>query len=679
MDERSWPFSYPVTLVCHLATGGPLGFLTMPNESSEKEALIFSNEYEQCAKHNRALVVAKILEETGKKCEFLLAPIFGRDGSRGDQPVFGVFAMSMLMGHFVLSRVIRHERIPVVLDLDETLVKGHSIAQLEKKWEELKAKEQEIPEDPTDDEIVALNCDNLVYTDKLLLTRFRDEEEVKGPGQEIIKAKMVKGPYISSTQNSKINFVDRPCIELQDEGVYLSKILANQPRTSILLRPRPGWEEAYDSLVNSDADTVDRNKVSIVATICTTAERNYAHEVWRILDSKSLLISDRERACVAVLLSTVWATMLNCINSFIIYHSGQEKIVCVSEKKSLHKSFRYLEPNPLANPMPLALILDDKVDVWDQHARNQIYAIDPYDPYIVEYCDDLKAKKQIIDAVGIILQARDLFFKIVKDKLLTSFDDSQNSQEIDIRNLEKDYHRIIHEAPNMGKILSQVCGKSGKNQRMTNTTTAHPERVINQSIQDPIVASRQEKPQPIYNVKRLDTPQDPRKQRHNVATNPEHPSRDGLGAKKQSRPEAERKKSREWNRQSEKTAQPVRKPTRSLSPSRKKHRKEERREKRERDSEANGTQTHKSYAASQNRCLTEEIETLARRMHVKTEFRLRRSRDTWIATGSVKYPDSKPNIVGRGESRYHADAKVEAAEGVLRYLRRQALSETIAV
>ena len=302
-DERSWPFSYPVTLVCHLATGGPLGFLTLPKGGSEKEASIFSNEYEHCSKHNRALVVAKILKETGKKCEFLLTPIFGRDGNRGEQPVFGVFAMSMLMGHFVLSRVIRHERIPVVLDLDETLVKGHSIAQLEKKWEDLKSKEQETPEDPTDDEIVALNCDNLVYTDKLLLTRFRDEEQVKGAENETIKATMVKGTYISSTQNSKISVVDRPCIELRDEGVYLSKILANQPHTSILLRPRPGWEQAYDSLVNSGADTIDRNKVSVVASICTTAERNYAHEVWRILDRKSLLVPDRERECLLVMLN----------------------------------------------------------------------------------------------------------------------------------------------------------------------------------------------------------------------------------------------------------------------------------------------------------------------------------------------------------------------------------------
>jgi hypothetical protein len=302
-DERSWPFSYPVTLVCHLATGGPLGFLTLPKGGSQKEALIFSTEYEHCAKHNRALVVAKILKETGKKCEFLLTPIFGRDGNRGEQPVFGVFAMSMLMGHFVLSRVIRHERIPVVLDLDETLVKGHSIAQLEKKWEELKSKEQDIPEDPTDDEIVALNCDNLVYTDKLLLTRFKDEEQVKGPENETIKATMVKGTYISSTQNSKLSLVDRPSIELRDEGVYMSKILANQPHTSILLRPRPGWEHAYDSLVNSGVDTIDRNKFSVVASICTTAERNYAHEVWRILDRKSLLIPDRERACILSMLN----------------------------------------------------------------------------------------------------------------------------------------------------------------------------------------------------------------------------------------------------------------------------------------------------------------------------------------------------------------------------------------
>ena len=368
-------------------------------------------------------------------------------------------------------------------------------------------------------------------------------------------------------------------------------------------------------------------------------------------------------------LSLVVFAVLNCIQISFFPNSGQEKIVCVSEKKSLHKSFRYLEPNPLTNPMPLALILDDKVDVWEQQARNQIYAIDPYDPYVVEYCDDLKAEKQLTDAVDIILKVRDLFFDIVKDKLLISFDDSQNSQEMDVNNLEKDYHRIIHEAPNMGKILSQVCGKTDK--KIANSAAPQPERATIQSPQDPRKALRQEKPHPSHNAdSEIKTPSDPRKQRHHVAANLDQPNRDGLGSKSQSQPVAEKEKSRERKRHSDKTSKTARKPRSSLSPSRKKHKKEEKKAKRERDSEANGTQVHTSHVVHQNRSLTEEIETLARRMNVKTEFRSRRSRDAWVATGSVKYPDSKPKVVGRGEHQFHADAKAEAAKGVLRYLRK---------
>jgi hypothetical protein len=374
---------------------------------------------------------------------------------------------------------------------------------------------------------------------------------------------------------------------------------------------------------------------------------------------------------VNVELSLVLFTALNCIEPSAVYDSGQEKIVCVSEKKSLLKSFRYLEPNPLTNPMPLALILDDKVEVWEQQARNQIYAIDPYDPYVVEYCDDLKAEKQLADAIDIILQARDLFFNIVKDKLLISFDDSQNSQEMDVNNLEKDYHRIIHEAPNMGKILSKICGKTEKNKKIANSAAPQTERVIIHSPQDPRKALLQEKPHPSQNVgSEIKTPSDPRKQRHHVAANPDQPSpnRDGLGSKSQSQPVAEKEKSRERKRHSDSTSKTVRKPRNS--PSRKKHRKEEKKAKRERDSEANGTQVHTSHGVHENKSLTEEIETLARRMNVKTEFRSRRSRDAWVATGSVKYPDTKPKVVGRGEHQFHANAKAEAAKGVLRYLRK---------
>ena len=275
--------------------GKPSGFVIIDEtRATEIESKYFRDEYQAASDKNRALAVK--MKENGEpqKIEFLLAPIRGRDEAGVPKPVFGVYPVSVNMGHFFLSKIIRRERLPVVLDLDETLLKAHSINQLDTKWQDMKGRMRDSLNEPTLQDLKKMECENLLYTDKVLLSRFKESEEVDIGVDDIRKATLVDGVYFQSDPSAPIKTVRRPFLDLyDDEGVYLSKILRDNPSSSILVRPRPGWKEAYDRLTSPDGP--DDSGIAVEINISTAAEKNYAHEVWRMLDYNSILIPEAER------------------------------------------------------------------------------------------------------------------------------------------------------------------------------------------------------------------------------------------------------------------------------------------------------------------------------------------------------------------------------------------------
>ncbi|KAI8110297.1 hypothetical protein M9435_001974 [Picochlorum sp. BPE23] len=432
---KAYPFVYPVTLVCHLLTGGPLGFLVLDDKAaSAQEKKAMEAEFSTCKNDNKALVVLEQLPG-GRRCEFLLAPIIGH--SRGESVgVFGVYATSMKCGHFLLSRVIRKERIPLILDLDETLVKAHTINQLEKKYEssnatnaQKRARLSKIEKD----------CDNLLYKDRLWIKRFAESEDMV-VGNVTYKARNVHGMYSSHDGNTFRDII-RPVIDLQfvpedthkkyplTENMFLTKILADQKQTTVLARTRPGWRDAYDKLARATLSGEDEPRLAVEVFIATTAEKNYAHEVWRALDFESVLIPETERS---------------------------ERIVAGMDKKNLAKSLRCLNPNPLVNPMNLAIILDDRTDVWDRLYHKQILKSDVYDPYSPDHSDSARMKDQMEHFVDVILEARNQFFSFLKRQGLLLFGDSHPYKEFDVDCLEEEYFANLGSIPTMSDILAQI-------------------------------------------------------------------------------------------------------------------------------------------------------------------------------------------------------------------------------
>lgn len=432
---KAYPFVYPVTLVCHLLTGGPLGFLVLDDRvASAQEKKAMEAEFLTCKNDNKALVALQQLPG-GKRCEFLLAPILGQSGGES-VGVFGVYATSIKCGHFLLSRVIRKERIPLILDLDETLVKAHTVNQLEKKYDSSRSRKAQTRARSSTTE---KDCENLLYKDRMWIKRFAETEDVM-VGDVVYRARNVNGMYSSHDGNTFRDII-RPVIDLQFvseethrkyplvENLFLTKILADQKQTTVLARTRPGWREAYDRLAHATLSGEEEPRLAVEVFIATTAEKNYAHEIWRALDFESALIPETERS---------------------------ERIVAGMDKKNLAKSLRCLNPNPLVNPMNLAIILDDRTDVWDRLYHKQILKSDVYDPYSPDHSDPARMRAQMEHFVDVILEARNQFFSYLKRQGLLLFGDSHPYKEFDVDCLEEEYFANLGSIPTMSDILAQI-------------------------------------------------------------------------------------------------------------------------------------------------------------------------------------------------------------------------------
>lgn len=69
---------------------------------------------------------------------------------------------------------------------------------------------------------------------------------------------------------------------------YISNYLFTQIRdTSVLVRLRPAWEDLRSYLTA-------RGRKRFEVFVCTMAERDYALEMWRLLDPESNLINPKE-------------------------------------------------------------------------------------------------------------------------------------------------------------------------------------------------------------------------------------------------------------------------------------------------------------------------------------------------------------------------------------------------
>ncbi|XP_073359739.1 RNA polymerase II C-terminal domain phosphatase-like 2 [Aegilops tauschii subsp. strangulata] len=136
-------------------------------------------------------------------------------------------------------------------------------------------------------------------------------------------------------------------VEAGEEDLHLVAMQSKQdPNTGYFVNIRPGWDDLKGYLITASG----RQRFKVY--VCTMAGRDYALEIWRLLDPEGSLISLREIS---------------------------QRLICVrpDSKKSLERVFR----DSLCHPS-MAMVLDDRRDVWDERDKRRVFVAPAYKPLV---------------------------------------------------------------------------------------------------------------------------------------------------------------------------------------------------------------------------------------------------------------------------------------------------------
>ncbi|KAI3456311.1 hypothetical protein Pfo_012974 [Paulownia fortunei] len=197
----------------------------------------------------------------------------------GQSPCFwGFNVASSLYNSCLLMLNLRC--LGIVFDLDETLIVANTMRSFEDRIEALQRK---INSESDPQRVSGMLAEVKRYQDdKIILKQYAESDQVIDNGK-VIKSQSEVVPALSETHQPIV----RPLIRLQDRNIILTRINPLIRDTSVLVRLRPAWEDLRSYLTA-------RGRKRFEVFVCTMAERDYALEMWRLLDPESNLINSRE-------------------------------------------------------------------------------------------------------------------------------------------------------------------------------------------------------------------------------------------------------------------------------------------------------------------------------------------------------------------------------------------------
>ncbi|XP_010423929.1 PREDICTED: RNA polymerase II C-terminal domain phosphatase-like 2 [Camelina sativa] len=279
--------------------------------------------------------------------------------------------------------------LSIVFDLDETLIVANTMKSFEDRIEALKAWiSREI--DPV--RINGMSAELKRYMDdRMLLKQYIDNDYAFDNGV-LSKAQ----PEEVRPTSDGLEKVFRPVIRLPEKNTVLTRINPEIRDTSVLVKLRPAWEELRSYLT---AKLRKRFEVYV----CTMAERDYALEMWRLLDPEAHLISLKEL---------------------------RDRIVCVKPdaKKSLLSVFN----GGVCHPK-MAMVIDDRIKVWEEKDQPRVHAVPAYLPYYAPQAETALLVPILCVARNVACNVRGYFFKEFDESLMNSI--SLVYYEDDVKNL----------------------------------------------------------------------------------------------------------------------------------------------------------------------------------------------------------------------------------------------------
>ncbi|KAG6754840.1 hypothetical protein POTOM_040638 [Populus tomentosa] len=267
----------------------------------------------------------------------------------------------------------------IVFDLDETLIVANTMRSFEDKIEALQKK---ISTEVDQQRILAIISEIKRYQDdKIILRQYVENDQVIENGK-VIKTQLEVVPAVSDNHQPLV----RPLIRLPEKNIIFTRINPQIRDTSVLVRLRPAWEDLRSYLTA-------RGRKRFEVYVCTMAERDYALEMWRLLDPESNLINSNELL---------------------------DRIVCVSSgsRKSLFNVFQ----DGICHPK-MALVIDDRMNVWDEKDQSRVHVVPAFAPYYAPQAEANNAVPILCVARNVACNVRGGFFNITLEYDCREFDE----------------------------------------------------------------------------------------------------------------------------------------------------------------------------------------------------------------------------------------------------------------
>ncbi|CAI0424219.1 unnamed protein product [Linum tenue] len=228
--------------------------------------------------------------------------------------------------------------LSIVFDLDETLIVANTMKSFEDRIEALKAwLAREV--DPV--RIAGMSAELKRYMDdRMLLKQYLENDSVIDGGKVFKK-------------------VVRPVIRLQERNVVLTRI---NPEL------RPAWEDLRSYLTA-------KGRKRFEVYVCTMAERDYALEIWRLLDPGSHLINPKQ--------------------------------LSNRSKKALLNVFQ----DGVCHPK-MAMVIDDRSKVWEDKDQPRVHVVPAFAPYYAPQAENANPVPVLCVARNVACNVRGCFFKI---------------------------------------------------------------------------------------------------------------------------------------------------------------------------------------------------------------------------------------------------------------------------
>ncbi|XXG85622.1 hypothetical protein AAC387_Pa11g0668 [Persea americana] len=267
----------------------------------------------------------------------------------------------------------------IVFDLDETLIVANTMRSFEDRIDALQRK---INSEVDPQRISGMLAEVKRYQDdKTILKQYAENDQVV-ENAKVIKVQSEIVPPLSDNHQPIV----RPLIRLQEKNIILTRINPVIRDTSVLVRLRPAWEDLRSYLTA-------RGRKRFEVYVCTMAERDYALEMWRLLDPESNLINPKELL---------------------------DRIVCV--KSGLKKSLFSVFQDGICHPK-MALVIDDRLKVWEDIDQPRVHVVPAFAPYYAPQAEANNAVPVLCVARNVACNVRGGFFKEFDEALLQRIPD----------------------------------------------------------------------------------------------------------------------------------------------------------------------------------------------------------------------------------------------------------------